>query len=103
MPDEFISEAIKPDPASFDTRYMSVGAPGLPREFFWRQETVKVIDVLKTWKTTGSCHHGSKEQYVRRHWFQVKTQRHGTMKIYFDKGTYGKRKEMGWFIYSVAR
>ena len=102
MPDKFISEAIKPDPASFDTQYMSAGAPGLPREFLWGNEKVKVKNVLNVWRTTGPCHHGSKEQYVRRHWFEVATESHGTMKIYFDKGTNGKRREMGWFIYSVA-
>lgn len=103
MTEEFISEPIKPDPTTFDTKYMSVGAPGLPRQFTWRKQTVKVREIVKTWRTTGPCYHGSNEQYTRRHWFEVTTEKHGTMKIYFDKGKHSKRKEMGWFLYTKEK
>ncbi|MFA5362588.1 MAG: DUF6504 family protein [Candidatus Omnitrophota bacterium] len=101
MPEQFISEPIQPVPGSFDTRFMTGGVPGLPREFFWRGEKLTVSEVLRTWRTTGPCRHGSKEQYARRHWFEIKTASSGIMKIYFDKGTHGKRKEMGWFLFTI--
>ena len=101
MPEQLISEPIQPVPGTFDTGYMSAGSPGLPREFSWRGERYTVTEVLRTWRTTGPCRHGSNEQYVRRHWFEVKTTPPTIMKIYFDKGTRGKRAEMGWFLFTL--
>ncbi len=100
MKSTFIGEAIKPVIDTCDTGRMAIGGPGLPKEFIWRGERVSITDILRAWKTTGPCRHGSGEQYVRRHWFEVKTSRHGTMKIYFDRGALGRTKEMGWRIYT---
>ncbi len=103
MPEQFISEAIKPVMATCDTQKMSIGGPGLPKEFIWRGEKVIVIATIRTWRTTGPCRHGSGEQYARKHWFEVKTAHHGTMKIYFNRSSLGRTKEMGWWIYTVDR
>ncbi|MBF0522272.1 MAG: cytoplasmic protein [Candidatus Omnitrophica bacterium] len=102
MSDQLISEPIDPIPGSFDTNFMSSGTPGLPREFLWRKQNFIVEKVIKTWRTTGPCHHGSGEQYVRRHWFEVITTSHHVMKLYFDKGNHGKSKEMGWILFTVS-
>ena len=101
MAERFISEPIQPLPDSFDTAFMTGGAPGLPREFLWRGEKFAVTAALRTWRTTRPCRHGSGEQYARRHWFEIKTASGQIMKIYFDKGAHGKRKEMGWCLYTV--
>ncbi len=101
MADQLVSEAIQPVPETFDTAFMSAGVPGMPREFFWRKKKYVVEDVVRAWKTTGLCHHGSPEQYVRRHWFKVRTRAGVIMTLYFDKGTRGKRAEMGWFLYAT--
>ncbi len=103
MPEEFISEVIKPDTSTFDTSRMAVGEPGLPYKFSWRDQTVIVKELIRTWRETGPCRHGSNEQYVRKHWYEVKTAEHGTMKIYFDKGKLGSRKEMGWRLYTISK
>jgi hypothetical protein len=52
---------------------MAIGEPGLPREFLWRKETIRITAVLRTWKDTGPCTHGSPEKYVRKHWYEVET------------------------------
>jgi phosphoribosylglycinamide formyltransferase-1 len=101
MPEQFISEPIQPVPGSFDTRFMTSGVPGLPREFSWRGKKFTVVEILRTWRATGPCRHGSGEQYTRRHWFEIKTASHNVMQIYFDKGPRGKRKEMGWFLFTI--
>ena len=102
MPEKFISEAIKPVMDTFDTKSMALGMPGLPKEFIWRGEKVTVTEnLLRTWRTTGACRHGSGEQYARRQWFEVKTARHGIMKIYFNRSTLGRTKEMGWWLYTI--
>lgn len=99
---QLVSEAIEPVPGAFDTAFMSRGMPGVPREFFWRKQKRVVAQVFRTWKTMGPCRNGSGEQYVRRHWYEVRTQDGEEMTLYFDKGTSGKRKDMEWFLYAVG-
>ncbi len=102
MAEQFISEPIQPVPDTFDTKFMTTGVPGQPREFFWRNEKFTVKEVLRTWRTTRPCHHGSTEQYTYRHWFEIETESSMVMKIYFDKGPHAKRKEMGWHLFTVS-
>jgi hypothetical protein len=73
MPERFISEAIKPIAETADTSRMAIGEPGLPRQLVWRGRTITVKAVLRTWRETGKCHHGSSEMYVRKHWYEVAT------------------------------
>jgi len=102
MPERFISEPIDPVAGTFDTTLMAGGAAGLPREFFWQRKKYTVGRILKTWRTTGPCRHGSGEEYTRRHWFEIATDSGETMKIYFDKGNRGKRTDMGWHLFALA-
>jgi len=101
MAKQFVSEAIKPVIETCDTRRMSIGEPGLPMEFIWRGQKVTVTDTLRSWHATGACRHGSCEKYVRKHWFEIKTADHGTMKIYYNRSTLGRTKEMGWWVYTI--
>ena len=71
MSERLISEAITPIVATFDTSRHGSGRPGLPREFLWRGETIEIAAVLRSWRETGKCHHGSPELYVRKHWYEV--------------------------------
>ena len=64
MVEQFISEAIQPVAETIDTTRMGSGEPGLPMQFRWRSEIVRITQVLGTWRETGPCHHGSGEQYV---------------------------------------
>jgi hypothetical protein len=101
MPERFVDEAIMPIVATYDTSRMAVGEPGLPGEFLWRGRTVEVLAVLRTWRETGKCRHGSPEKYVRKHWFEVVTASHGTMKIYFDRQPRRGQKAPRWWLFSV--
>ena len=71
---------------------MAIGEPGLPREFVWRGRTITVQAVLRTWRETGKCRHGSPEMYVRKHWYEVVTVSDGTMKLYFERQARGGRR-----------
>jgi Domain of unknown function (DUF6504) len=102
MPERFVSEVIRPAGAARDTSRMAVGEPGLPREFEWRDRTIKIAAVLRTWRETGKCRHGSPELYVRKHWFEVATIGNGTMKIYFDRQPRGGRKSDRWWLFSIC-
>ncbi len=100
MSEEFVSEAIRPVAGTVSTSRMAAGGPGLPRQFVWRSKTVTIARLLNSWRETGPCHHGSSEQYVRKHWFEVLTDSDETMKIYFERQPRSakKRKERWWLF-----
>ena len=102
MPERFVSESIKPVTETADTSRMAIGEPGLPSEFVWRGQTVTVRAVLRSWRETGKCHHGSREMYVRKHWYEVAAASDGTMKLYFERQP--RRSQTGaprWWLFSI--
>jgi phosphoribosylglycinamide formyltransferase-1 len=101
MPERFVSEAIQPVTATYDTVRMAGGEPGLPREFVWRARTIQVAAVLRNWRETGRCHHGSPERYVRKHWYEIATANHETMKIYFERQPRGGKRGERWWLFSM--
>lgn len=104
MPEEFISEPIKPVTAKSDTSRMAAGEPGLPGEFIWRGQRIKVKGVLGSWKKTGPCTHASGEMYVRRHFYEIETDSGDKMKIYFDRNPVKARpKAARWWLFSRSR
>jgi len=104
MSEEFIGEAIQPVAEMIDTGRMAAGGPGLPRQFRWRSEIVSITRVLNTWRETGPCRHGSGEQYVRKHWFEVATDSGLRMKIYFERqARSANKKKDRWWLFSAER
>jgi hypothetical protein len=101
MPEQFISAAIQPIAGTFDAARMSAGGPGLPRQFRWGTQTIQIAQVLKSWRETGPCHHGSGEMYVRKHWFEVLTDAGDTMKIYFQRQTRSQNNKRRWWLFIV--
>ena len=101
MNEHLISEAIIPVVATCDTSRMAAGEPGLPREFLWRGETIEITTVLRSWRETGKCRHGSPELYVRKHWYEVATISGATMKIYFQRQARRGQKGSRWWLFSI--
>lgn len=102
MAAQLIGEPIVPNVATCDAARMALGEPGLPREFLWRGRTIEVTAVLRSWRETGRCSHGSPERYVRRHWFEVATRSDGTMQIYFERQPRRGSRGPRWWLYTVA-
>ena len=101
MPEQFISEPIKPLTETADTSRMAIGEPGLPQKFVWRGQTIVVTAVLRSWRETGRCRHGSPEMYVRKHWYEVATDSDRIMKIYFERQPRRGEKGARWWLFSV--
>jgi hypothetical protein len=99
--ERFVSEAIVPVADTFDTTRMAIGEPGLPRAFAWRGETLEIAAVLRTWRETGRCRHGSPEVYVRKHWFELTTRAGATLRLYFDRQARGGRGGARWWLFSI--
>ena len=102
MPTSFVSEPIVPLEASFDTRGMARGEPGLPQKFRWRKKEFVVATVLEQSKGHGDCRHGSGERYVRKHSFRIRTTDGTVMNLYFQRSTgRGKLPANRWWIHSI--
>jgi hypothetical protein len=101
MVEQFISESIEPVSGTIDATRMSRGEPGLSRQFRWRSEIITITQILSTWKETGPCHHGSGEQYVRKHWFEALTDTGVKMKIYFERQARSAKSKKRWWLFSI--
>ena len=101
--ERFVSEIIKPVAGTFDTRVMVRGEPGFPARFVWRKVEYVVTQILDKWKETSPCKSGSKEKYVRKHWYKIETSSGEIMKIYFERRSLprGQRKTR-WWLYSIS-
>jgi phosphoribosylglycinamide formyltransferase-1 len=101
MPERLISESIKPVTETSDTSRMAIGEPGLPQKFVWRGRIIIVNAMLRSWRETGSCRHGSSEVYVRKHWYEVVTVSDGIMKLYFERQPRRGRGGARWWLFSI--
>ncbi|HUT36316.1 MAG TPA: DUF6504 family protein [Planctomycetota bacterium] len=103
MSKHFIGEAIEPIAEAMDTRRMAAGEPGLPMRFRWRGAEHEVAEVLQQWRETGPCKSGSNEQYVRKHWYRVRTMRGEEMKLYFERQPRSARERKArWWLHSAT-
>jgi len=98
----FISEPIEPVAGTMDAGAMARGGPGLPHRFLWRGREYSVDAVLEEWKETSDCHSGGSEQYVRKHWFRIRTTTGERMRIYFDRQARShRRQKQRWWLYAL--
>lgn len=101
--ERFISEPIVPDAATYDTSRMAAGEPGLPHRFTWRGDAFEVAEVIRTWKQDGACRNGSTDRYVRKHWYEIRTQTGATMTIYFERSFRKKpARAERWWLFSIG-
>jgi hypothetical protein len=98
--EEFVSEAIVPEPGSFDAAAMARGEAGVPRRFAWRGRAFVVAELVGSWKSS-SRDRG--ELYLRRHWFAVRTTTGERMTLYCQRqASSAKRAKSRWWLYSMA-
>lgn len=95
----FVSEPIRPVIETADAAAMATGEPGLPREFVWRGAPLAIARVLRSWRETGPCSHGSPEVYVRKHWYEVETASGRKARLYFDRQP--RRRGDRWWLFSI--
>ena len=101
---QFVSEPIKPVEGTMDTNGMARGEPGAPAKFVWRGDEYTVAEGLEQWKETGPCSHGSNEQYVRKHWFKVRTTDGSEMTLYFERQARSARQlKTRWWLYTIGK
>ncbi|MDQ6931391.1 MAG: DUF6504 family protein [Candidatus Eremiobacteraeota bacterium] len=94
---KFVSEPIAAVIESFDVATMSHGEPSLPSGFVWREQTLMVGEVLRTWRGT-KVDRG--DTYLKRHWFEFRTTDGRTAVVYFDRQA--KPGAARWWLYTIA-
>ena len=98
---QFISAPLRPDPKTFDVNRMAAGEPGLPSVVYWNEQTIRIVRVVRTWRETGKCDHGSTDMYVRKHWYKVVTDAGQIMKIYFERQPRFGKSKCRWWLFSI--
>ncbi len=79
---------------------MARGEPGLPQQFTWRGRTYTISDVLKAWKCSQpEGHKPGNDRYLRRHYWQVRTETGDTMTLYCLRSA--RRGQHRWFLYTL--
>ena len=103
MVEKFISEPIVPIAGTFDPKIMATGAPSMPARFTWRDKEYTVVQMLETWKESGPCKSGSKEAYLRKHFFKIITAGNIEMTIYFQRQSRSKQTaKKRWWLYTAS-
>lgn len=99
MTTQLISESL----SSVVSAPRASGEPGPPAEFSWRSQHFVVTEVIKTWKGVGSDRtHGSGEQYVHKHWFEVRVEDGQVMTIYFERQPRSRAQaSKRWWLYQI--
>jgi hypothetical protein len=107
--ESFVSEPIQPifpatgeDQDGDSAEPFAAGEPLLPRRFLWRGDEHVIADVLERWK--GLSHAGATmaEEYLRRHWYRIRTAAGHEMKIYFERQARSKGSaKQRWWIFSI--
>lgn len=98
---QFISEEIKAVTSSMNTEAMGKGEPGLPTNFLWKNRSLTINSVLRTWREKGACSHGAKEFYLRKHWYEVELTTGERAKLYFERNPRAKARKPRWWLFSI--
>ena len=74
----------------------SGGEPPVPRAFGWGERTLVVTTVLRSWRSSKT---DRGDTYLKRHWFELKTEGGSTIEVYFDRQS--RRGEAQWWLYTI--
>lgn len=104
MSEEFVSEPIKPVAGTFDTAGMTRAEPGLPGRFVWRGTEYAIAELIEAWKETGPCKTGGGEQYLRKHWYKIKTDSDLETTLYFERQARSRgQNKARWWLYTILQ
>ncbi|MBM4118257.1 cytoplasmic protein [bacterium] len=100
MPERFVSEAIVPEAGGFDAVAMATGEPAPPARFCWRGREFTVVEQVESWRELTPRSFES-EQYLRRHWFRLRTACGATLVIYFQRRARDAGRGPRWWLYTI--
>jgi hypothetical protein len=93
----FVGEAISGSDELVDTGAIGRGEPPLPRRFTWRDETLAVESIARTWRSTNT---DRGDVYLARHWYALALEDGREAVVYFDRKA--RRGAATWWLYTLA-
>lgn len=104
MPEEFLCETIQPLSGTFDTTAMAAGEPGLPLGFKRGGKEVRMIRLLRKWKSdTPDRTHGGSERYRDKFWYEVETDAGECWRLYFDRQVKARKLTRSWVLHTMVK
>lgn len=101
--DTFVSQPITPVREHLAAGGSAPGEPAFPSVFRWQGTEHRVETILRKWKDTAPCRNGSREQYVNKHWFRIRTAQGLEMTVYFERRARpGSNARCRWWLYTVS-
>ncbi len=93
----FVSAPLVPDGTFIASSALSQGEPPVPTTFAWSAQTLRVGEVMRTWRSTTN---DRGDTYLARHWYEVRLDDERIAVIYFDR--HAKRGRARWWLYTIA-
>jgi hypothetical protein len=70
--------------------------PPVPRAFRWRERTLRIAAVLRSWRSTKT---DRGDAYLKRHWFELQTAEGDKLEVYYDRES--RRGVPQWWLYTI--
>jgi hypothetical protein len=91
----FISRPLVPAGEGFITE-ANGSEPPVPARFEWSGRSLAIASVVRTWRSTKS---DRGDAYLKRHWFELRTEEGATIEVYYDRES--RRGASPWWLYTI--
>jgi hypothetical protein len=91
----FISRPLVPAGEGFITE-ANGSEPPVPARFEWAGRYLAIASVVRTWRSTKT---DRGDAYLKRHWFQLRTEEGATIEVYYDRES--RRGASPWWLYTI--
>ena len=88
---------MTPHGIAFDATGLSTGEPVVPAAFTWRDETLAIASIKRTWRSTKT---DRGEAYLKRHWYDTTLADGRSAVISFDRGA--RKGAPRWWLYTLV-
>jgi hypothetical protein len=92
----FVGSALKPAPTFMESAALSQGEPPLPSAFLWNDTWLRIEAIVKTWRSIKT---DRGDDYLAKHWYNVRLDGDRDAVIYFDRKARPGRPR--WWLYTI--
>jgi hypothetical protein len=93
----FVGEPLVPGTTFVNSSALSQGEPPLPTAFRWGTLELSVLEVLSTWRSTKT---DRGDDYLAKHWYEIRTTGERRAVLYFDRKARAGRPR--WWLYTIT-
>ena len=93
----FAHTALVPATTFVASNALSQGEPPLPSAFRAGAEDLPVLEVISTWRSTKT---DRGDDYLAKHWYEIRTEGDRRAVVYFDRKARAGRPR--WWLFSIT-